>query len=706
MRCVSYCISISAPIRSSPRGIFLSIAAQVVYWKWISAGTMALVSATAVYHWSMDGTSEPVKIFDRLPAMSACQIINYRADDNEKWMVLTGISVAQDGTNRIVGNMQLYSAEKNVSQSLEGHAAAFSQFTCEGASAPSTLFAFANKGAAGAKLHIIEVVKGSDTAPAFQKRAVDIQIPADAAQDFPVAMQISDKYGIIYLVSKFGYLYVFDVETATLIFANRVSQETIFTTCINSSTGGILGINRLGQVLHVQVDDSTIVGFLQHNMGNINLAMKVAARALLPGAEQLYAANFDQMLRSGMIKEAAEMAAKSPNGVLRTPNTINKFKAVAQAQPNQPTPLLIYFSKILEDSKLNAIESIELARPVLQQGKQQLLQKWLEEGKLECSEDLGDLVKQVDSNLALSIYLRGNVPAKVIHCFVETQQFDKILLYANKVGYTPEWDKILSTMVMINPDGAVRLAQMLVNQEGGSKLNVAAVAEIFLSRNMLQQTTAFLLDALKGNKPEEGPLQTKLLEINLRAAPQVAEAILSNGMFSHYDRPAVGKLCEMAGLFQRALEHYTELNDLKRVIVHASQIQPDFILEWFGNLETSWGLELLREMLAKDLRQNLQICVQIATKYSEVMTPQALMALFEEYKSMEGLFYYLGSIVNFSNDENVHYKYIVACTKVGMMRNDYKELERITRESTYYPAEKVKDFLKSEVGLAVTSSAT
>ena len=153
----------------------------------------------------------------------------------------------------------------------------------------------------------------------------------------------------------------------------------------------------------------------------------------------------------------------------------------------------------------------------------------------------------------------------------------------------------------------------------------------------------------------------------------------------------------MAGLFQRALEHYTELNDLKRVIVHASQMQPDFILEWFGNLETAWGVELVREMLAKDLRQNLQICVQIATKYSEVMTPQVLMALFEEYKSMEGLFYYLGSIVNFSNDENVHYKYIVACTKVGMMRNDYKELERITRESTYYPAEKVKDFLKSEV---------
>jgi len=37
------------------------------------------------------------------------------------------------------------------------------------------------------------------------------------------------------------------------------------------------------------------------------------------------------MLRSGDIQKACEMAAKSPNGVLRTPNTINKFKQAAQA---------------------------------------------------------------------------------------------------------------------------------------------------------------------------------------------------------------------------------------------------------------------------------------------------------------------------------------------------------------------------------------
>jgi len=36
-------------------------------------------------------------------------------------------------------------------------------------------------------------------------------------------------------------------------------------------------------------------------------------------------------------------------------------------------------------------------------------------GQLECSEELGDLVKVADPTLALSVYLRANVPAKVRH---------------------------------------------------------------------------------------------------------------------------------------------------------------------------------------------------------------------------------------------------------------------------------------------------
>ena len=75
-------------------------------------------------------------------------------------------------------------------------------------------------------------------------------------------------------------------------------------------------------------------------------------------------------------KGAAKLAADSPQQVLRTPETIQRFQA-APAQPGQPSPILTYLGMLLEKGKLNQQESIELAKPVIQQGKQQLLQKWI-----------------------------------------------------------------------------------------------------------------------------------------------------------------------------------------------------------------------------------------------------------------------------------------------------------------------------------------
>ena len=48
------------------------------------------------------------------------------------------------------------------------------------------------------------------------------------------------------------------------------------------------------------------------------------------------------------------------------------------------------------------------------------------------------------------------------------------------------------------------------------------VVDVFMEMNMVQQCTSFLLDALKNNRPGEGALQTRLLEMNLMTAPQVS----------------------------------------------------------------------------------------------------------------------------------------------------------------------------------------
>ncbi|CAF3761485.1 unnamed protein product, partial [Rotaria magnacalcarata] len=518
-----------------------------IFWKWISVNTIGIVTETSVYHWTMEGDSQPVKMFDRHQSLVGCQIINYRTDESLQWLLVIGIQ-AQD--SRVVGRMQLYSVERKVSQPIEGHAAAFTQFKLTGNKKSSNLFSFAVRGPQGGKLHIIEVGAPAPDNQPFQKKAIDVQFPAEAPNDFPVAMQTSSKHGVIFLVTKYGYIHMFDIESGTLIYMNRISADTMFVTAPYEPTSGIIAVNRKGQVLSVSVDEDNVVSYIQNALGNAELAYKMSARCNLPGADQLFLARFAQLFQSGNYGEAAKVAATAPRGILRTQQTIQQFQTVP-AQPNQPSPLLQYFSILLESSKLNKEESIELCKPVVMQGKKQLIEKWLKEDK-------------------------------------------------------------------------------------------------------------------------------------------VADAILANNMFTHYDRPHIAQLCEKAGLLQRALEHYTDLYDIKRAVVHTHLLNPEWLVNYFGRLSVDDCIECLKAMLQANIRQNLQVVVQIATKYHEQLGTPKLIELFESFKSYEGLFYFLGSIVNFSQEPDVHFKYIQAACKTGQI----KEVERICRESNCYDAERVKNFLK------------
>ncbi|KUJ22300.1 clathrin heavy chain, partial [Mollisia scopiformis] len=660
---------------------------DVAFWKWFSETSLGLVTESAVYHWDVFDPNQPspVEIFKRNQNLSGCQIINYRVSDDGKWMVVVGITQQQ---GRVVGAMQLYSRDRGISQAIEGHAAAFGSLRLEGAPADTKVFTFSVRTASGAKLHIVEVDHQA-TNPTFSKKAVDVYFPAEAVNDFPVAMQVSQRYSIIYLVTKYGFIHLYDLETGTCIFMNRISSETIFITAPDSESAGLCGVNRKGQVLSVSVDENTVIPYLLQNPANSSLAVKLASRAGLPGADNLYAGQFDQLLNTGNYAEAAKIAANSPRGFLRTPQTIERFKSLPAA-PGQLSVILQYFGMLLDKGSLNKYETLELVRPVLAQNRKHLLEKWLKENKLDCSEELGDAVRPHDLNIALSIYLRANVPAKVVAAFAETGQFEKIVPYASQVGYTPDYVVLLQSIVRVNPDKGAEFATQLANS---NLVDLERVVDIFQSQGMVQAATAFLLDALKDNKPEQGHLQTRLLEMNLINAPQVADAILGNDMFSHYDRPRIAQLCEQAGLSQRALEHYDDPDSIKRVIVNivaTPTFSQDWLTGFFGRLSLEQSLDCLDAMLKSNIRQNLAAVVQIATKYSDLLGPVRLIDLFEKYKTSEGLFYYLGSIVNLSEDPDVVFKYLQA----SVAMSQFTEVERICRDSNHYNPEKVKNFLK------------
>lgn len=77
-------------------------------------------------------------------------------------------------------------------------------------------------------------------------------------------------------------------------------------------------------------------------------------------------------------------------GLLRTAATIQRFQQIP-AVPGSPPPVFQYFSVLLERGKLNGMESIELTRPVLTQGRTDMLEKWLTEvsRSLRCQLDGG-----------------------------------------------------------------------------------------------------------------------------------------------------------------------------------------------------------------------------------------------------------------------------------------------------------------------------
>ncbi|KAF8199169.1 hypothetical protein BJ912DRAFT_951141 [Pholiota molesta] len=618
---------------------------DIVFWKWVSDTTIGMVTETAVYHWTIaDQTSAPQKIFDRHPTLAGAQIINYRVTPDEKWLVLIGI--AGNSTNpsafKIKGSMQLYSRERGVSQPIEGHAAAFAEMKQDGHQHPTKLFTFAVRTATGAKLHIVEIDHQAPDAP-FTKKNVDVYFPDEATNDFPVAMQVSKKHGIVYLVTKYGFIHLYDLESGACVYMNRISGETIFVTAEHDATNGIIGVNK----------KATIIPYILTILNNTDLAFKLASRANLPGADDLYVKQYQQLFGAGQYGEAAKIAANSPRGILRTAAVIESFKQ-APAPPGE----------------LNHFESLELARPVLQQGRKQLLEKWLKENKLTCSEDLGDIVRLHDMTLALSVYLRANIPNKVVACFAETGQMDKIVLYSKKVGYQPDYVALLQHVMRTNPEkGAEFAAQWRTTKR---------VVDIFMSQNMIQPATSFCWMLSRKTSPN-------------KAIANSADAILGNEMFSHYDRPRIANLCEKAGLLQRVCFGTLEdIADIKRAIVHTTGLSPEWLVNYFSRLTTEQSMICLQEMLRVNIRQNLQVVIQIATKYSDILGPIKLIEMFESFKTFEGLYYYLGSIVNLSEDPEVHFKYIQAATRTGQIR----EVERICRESNFYNPEKVKNFLK------------
>jgi len=233
----------------------------------------------------------------------------------------------------------------------------------------------------------------------------------------------------------------------------------------------------------------------------------MAKRYNLPGANDIFKQQFKTLMTQAKYDQAMKLAVESPQGILRTMDTINALKQV-----HGGSYLGKYFQLLLQRGSLNKIESIELCSPILARGQgMELIKGWLKDKKLDTSEDLGDLLKNHSISLALTAYLRADLPEKVISCFLSlaaqetnetkvNQQFNKILQYSTEVKYQPDYIRLLQQLASVKPERAKDFALVLILHPDGPKVKVEDVIKVFLSIGPMgdvKNTTNVLLEYLK-----------------------------------------------------------------------------------------------------------------------------------------------------------------------------------------------------------------
>lgn len=101
------------------------------------------------------------------------------------------------------------------------------------------------------------------------------------------------------------------------------------------------------QVLSVTVEEDNIIPYINTVLQNPDLALRMAVRNNLSGAEDLFVRKFNQLFQNGQYVDAAKVAANAPKGILRTPQTIQRFQQVPTPS-GQTSPLLQYFGILLD----------------------------------------------------------------------------------------------------------------------------------------------------------------------------------------------------------------------------------------------------------------------------------------------------------------------------------------------------------------------
>ena len=179
------------------------------------------------------------------------------------------------------------------------------------------------------------------------------------------------------------------------------AQATMFFSVPHEKTGGVVTVDSSGHVALLYVNELLYVPHIMNVVGDAKLGVIIATKYNLAGAGTIFKTRFDQLMAQGNYQAAAKLAAGAPQGVLRTPEILQKFQSAPNVGGGPPADLR-YYTCLLQTGTLNEFESVGLCQRILQfrpnEGKAKI-EKFLKEQKLENSEVNTHFVRSIICNV-------------------------------------------------------------------------------------------------------------------------------------------------------------------------------------------------------------------------------------------------------------------------------------------------------------------
>ncbi|KRX74458.1 Clathrin heavy chain 2 [Trichinella sp. T6] len=275
--------------------------------------------------------------------------------------------------------MLLYNVHRQKTEVYSAVTACFLHFkpNANANAKPCTLLCFVGRDSFyGWMIHIENLSKHGCS---FVKKAISFSFPQRRRDDFPVAMQANDKYGILFVITSHGYLHVFDVNDSICLYEGMfTSYPVVLLTAYKDN--GIVCVNEMGYIVTAVINEEEIISCLSISLKNKSAVMKFARRCNLPGAEGLFSWEFWDLCNNGEYYRAAELAAIIHMDTLATARIIEYLYSVKLGK-KEPNPVFLYFKRRLENGPLNIMESFKLCKLLLQRERKNFIRNLMKDDK-------------------------------------------------------------------------------------------------------------------------------------------------------------------------------------------------------------------------------------------------------------------------------------------------------------------------------------